>query len=224
MIAEEKWNRTTTSSTLSAGAPKAHFKRWLQIMKHRKGIIATSLLSTALVGLAWYWVVGYDNYHVVVQGELYRSAQLSSTELLNYIERDGVATVINLRHDVNGTWWSKEKVVCGREGVMHIDVPLMGGRAPTMEEMKNLVSVMHKSRRPLLVHCKHGADRTSLAIALYLLEEGNAEAVPTSAFSARYGHLPILFPSMQCFDNAYTQYRLEKSQQNPARDGLKPRP
>ena len=179
--------------------------RWT---RRRKVLLVIHELLVALVIVAaWCWFVVYDNHHVVIEGELYRSAQVSGSELRAYIERDGLATIISLRENTNTTWWSAEKAVCEQAGVTHVDVPLAGTRAPTVVEMQNLVTTLRNAMRPLLIHCRHGADRTSLAVALYLNEKNSPEHDPLRAFSPRYGHLPALFRRTRCFDDAFDTHR-----------------
>jgi protein tyrosine phosphatase (PTP) superfamily phosphohydrolase (DUF442 family) len=166
-----------------------------------------------LASAAWWWIVAYDNYHTVIQGTLYRSAQVSDRELSDYIQRDRLATVINLREDTDATWRKKEKAVCRRNNVKHIDIPLSGGRSPTIEQMNALVEAFQANDPPFLLHCKHGADRTALAAALFLLTQDNSDRSPESAFSARYGHLPCIFQGTKQFDDAYARYKTMQGQQ-----------
>ncbi|MDP6525267.1 MAG: tyrosine-protein phosphatase [Kiritimatiellia bacterium] len=175
-------------------------------MKHRKGSLIVTLLIVMPLVVSLYWIHLYDNYHCVIDGELYRSAQLSGKELRGYIDKDGLATVINLRTETNANWWAKEKTLCEDEGVMHFDIPLKGDQRPTMEKMAELVGVFQRCERPLLIHCRHGADRTSLAVALYLLERRDRSVDPPSAFSIKYGHMPMIFRHVRCLDEAFARY------------------
>jgi protein tyrosine/serine phosphatase len=46
-----------------------------------------------------------ENFHAVVPGELYRSAQLSGSRLERHIQAEGIRTVINLRGPNPGSAW-----------------------------------------------------------------------------------------------------------------------
>jgi protein tyrosine phosphatase (PTP) superfamily phosphohydrolase (DUF442 family) len=175
-------------------------------MKNRfKTILITALVLIAVaIVSAWYWMKIYDNYHVVIEGELYRSAQLGYAEFQKYISIDDLKTVVNLRDDTNSTWWFYETGICERMDVKHIDFPLGGNQRLTIDQMNNLVETMANAESPMLIHCKHGADRTALAVALYLNNKGIKH--PEEAFSAKYGHLPMLFKSVQCFDKSFENY------------------
>ena len=74
------------------------------------------------------WPGWYDNYHVVIPGELYRSAQMSAPRLQEHIAGDGIRTVINLRPETNELWHTQEQQACRMGGVAYIDFPLAGDR------------------------------------------------------------------------------------------------
>ena len=151
------------------------------------------------------WPGWYDNYHVVIPGELYRSAQMSALRLREHIARDGLRTVINLRPETNELWHAQEERTCKITSVDFIDLPLAGDQAPSSRQMAALVTILRQARRPMLIHCEHGADRTSFAVALYLSKvSGVPERQARAAFSIRYGHLA--FTRVGCFDEAFAQF------------------
>ena len=163
------------------------------------------LVALLLVILAFCmgWLFCFDNYHEVISGQLYRSGQMSASQLSRHADHDRIATVINLRPDTNETWYVEEVKVCGQSGICHVDFPMQGDVPPTRERMTDLVSLMRRSARPMLIHCTHGADRTGLAIALYLnAVENRPPAEAAQALSLKYGHLPV----MKAFDRAFREY------------------
>lgn len=172
-----------------------------------------AVLSVCAIGLslglaAVFWLGVYDNYHPVVEGELYRCGQMSPAGLRRRLTADRIATVINLRPETNETWWAEETRICREMGVTHVDVPLAGDRPPTAARIEALVNAMRSAAKPALVHCEHGADRTSFASALYLLAvKGAPYETARRAFSPRYGHLPWVFRSVECFDTAFREVR-----------------
>src|SRR3546814_3645424 len=91
----------------------------------RRFIKWTGMLTAASVLL----IGGYlgflqlsGNFHEVVAGELYRSAQPSAAKLENYVRRHGIRTVINLRGENSDTRWYREEVDTARRlGIQHID-------------------------------------------------------------------------------------------------------
>lgn len=154
-------------------------------------IVAVVLLPLALkVGDV---VIG-ENFHTVVAGELYRSAQLSGPHLQRHIRSEGIRTVINLRGPNAGRdWYDEEVAACEQMGVRHIDVRISARELPPPPEAAALMSALHNATKPILVHCNGGADRSGLACAAYLIAEHGADslAAASSQLSLWYGHLPV---------------------------------
>lgn len=110
--------------------------------------------------------------HAIVEGAAWRSAQLAIGEFEEFVERKGVRGVLSLRgssarddaHDAEVAW-------CAANGVEHVQVPLTPTRMPTPEQGRALLRALDSLPRPILVHCRQGADRTGLAAAVYLAVE-----------------------------------------------------
>lgn len=163
------------------------------------------MAATLATAITIAWIVLSRNYHTVIPGELYRSGQMSERQLLAHATTDHLATIINLRPETNQAWHATEVSACASQGITHIDFPLDGNKAPTLARMVELVNTMKPARRPILIHCAHGADRTGLAVALYLSAiSDQPEGEASRALSLRYGHLPV--PRMRCFDRAFEAY------------------
>jgi protein tyrosine phosphatase (PTP) superfamily phosphohydrolase (DUF442 family) len=102
---------------------------------------------------------GVPNLHRVDEG-LYRSAQPDEEGFRN-LHRRGIRTVVNLRR--NGT-----------DGERLAGLPLKEVRIPVAvweptedQLVRFLRTACDPARRPVLVHCRHGADRTGLFCAAY---------------------------------------------------------
>lgn len=158
------------------------------------------IIVLMMVGFCAWWLLLYDNYHEVIPGQLYRSGQMSVTRLCKHADRDHLATVINLRPEITEAWHDQEVRACIGRGIRHVDFPMSGDIPPTTEAMDDLLNLMRRSARPLLIHCEHGADRTGLAVALYLRTiDSQPEIEARKALSMKYGHLP----RMKAFDEAF---------------------
>ena len=154
------------------------------------GSLALGLLS--LLATAYWWINFYPNFHTVVEGELYRSAQLSPSQLQAFVSEKRIASVINLRgSNPNEGWWLAETDYCREAGVIHLDFAWTNRNLPSREELRDFIEKCRTTPQPILVHCRSGADRTGLACALYLHHiKHHEEADARECFSVRYGHIP----------------------------------
>jgi protein tyrosine/serine phosphatase len=134
------------------------------------------------------------NIHVVAQGELLRSAQLSELEFDQTVSRFGVRSVLNLRGARPGSdWFDAEVRASASHGVEHRDFELSAIRDVPVEQAAELVALMRRLPKPLLVHCQAGADRSGLASALYRYAVlGHPSADAAGELSVVYGHVPLL--------------------------------
>jgi len=146
--------------------------------------------------LAWraYDILIGSNFDVIVPGEAYRSAQLSSSQLQEKISIHGLRSVINLRGPHPGrAWYDDEVNACRQAGVSHFDIALSADRLPPPQALVQLIKVLRTAPEPLLVHCKQGADRTGLATAIWLIL--NRDVAPSQAaakgLTLWHGHMPV---------------------------------
>lgn len=97
-----------------------------------------------------------------VDEDLYRSGQLSQTELREILPQFGVQTVISLRDKAPGF----EAAICNYSGVELIEVPVH------KQGYGRLLEVFKTCRKPALVHCYWGKDRTGKAVEMWLGNRG----------------------------------------------------
>ena len=163
------------------------------------------LFSPLSAGL---WTVALQvtgNIHAVEDGAFYRSAQLGSDHLAATIRSYGIRTIINLRGAAPGQEWYEQEIATARNlGVGHIDLSMSADEEPDAETLERLVLYMRDSPKPILAHCKAGADRSGFASALYLFAIRHKPASEASAqLSFRYGHFSWLFSKTVAMDNAF---------------------
>lgn len=102
---------------------------------------------------------GLPNLHLVAPG-LYRSAQ-PDDEAPQAIAQLGIRTVLSLRAGRA----DRELQDTGRLALLRL--PLRTWAVDERDVLAALRVMTDAHRQPLLVHCKHGADRTGLVIAAY---------------------------------------------------------
>ncbi|MBX6316766.1 MAG: tyrosine-protein phosphatase [Isosphaeraceae bacterium] len=133
------------------------------------------------------------NFGVVDPGRVYRSAQPRGEGLRRILAEHRVASVLNLRGGSEADRWYAEELRATREfRADFYDFLLSAHRRPTRRELLTLLDLLTYCRYPLLIHCKSGADRTGMVVALYqMTQRGVPPARALRAFSIAYGHVPI---------------------------------
>jgi protein tyrosine/serine phosphatase len=114
---------------------------------------------------------GLDNLHKV-SNRIFRSAQPTKIGMKN-AETLGIGTVISLR--------SKQKDEKFAEGtnlnLIHVSMRAWNPRYEDAVEVMRLLNPdnVDLNKKPILIHCYHGADRTGMMIALYRIVYQNWE-------------------------------------------------
>ncbi|WP_112321082.1 fused DSP-PTPase phosphatase/NAD kinase-like protein [Oceanibium sediminis] len=126
------------------------------------------------------------NFATVAPG-IWRMSQPGPRELRR-LARRGLRTVVNLRGANEIGSYALERRAADALGLTLIDCPLRSNRPPTVAEVLALDEVFRTAERPLLVHCKSGADRAGLASALYLLLNDAPVAQARAQLSLRFLH------------------------------------
>ena len=123
----------------------------------------------AAVGASRLWYLAEQgNFHTISTGKAYRSAQLDRDELERYIAKYDIRSVINLRGgNTDESWYEEEINTCRKMGVSHFDLGLSAQKAPSSKKIAALLVLFATAPRPVLIHCKGGADRAGLAAALW---------------------------------------------------------
>ena len=143
------------------------------------------------------------NFHEVEPGRFYRSAQLRRFEFATLLPIFKIKTVINLRGENPTAKWYEDEVNVARElGVDLITIDLNSHEIPSREKVLQLIDAYHSAKGPILVHCLGGADRSSMAAALYeMLIVGKSKDEALKMLSWRYHHLDSTRPAQRYFVN-----------------------
>lgn len=150
-------------------------------------IQALVLLAGLLCSLSALAASQPDNFHRVT-AELYRSAQPSDIQM-HALQSAGIRTVLNLRQ-----WHSDSDEAQGTSLILyHVS---MNTVAFTRDDIVEALRILHRSVKPVLVHCWHGSDRTGLIIALYEMVFDHASRADVLAQLRRpeYGYHKNYFP------------------------------
>lgn len=176
----------------------------------RGAVILGSFLSVG-VGSAGLYLAALqmgNNFHAVVPGELYRSAQPTAALIAEYREGYDIKTIINLRGDNTGSGWYDSEVTEARKlGIAHVDFRMSARRELTTAQFDQLMDVFQKAEKPILVHCNSGADRSGLVSALYVAAIAKlGEEAAEGQISFRYGHIPLPVSSAYAMDRSFEAF------------------
>jgi protein tyrosine/serine phosphatase len=136
---------------------------------------------------AWLRIL-WTNFDEVAPG-VYRSNQPDHARL-SRLRDMGIRTIVNLRGTPRQSHYLFEAESCAALGLTMVNLHLNARRAAPRSELLALIDTFRTAEKPLLVHCKSGADRAGLAAAIYLLAiEGRSIAEARRQLGPAYIHL-----------------------------------
>ena len=173
-------------------------------------LTAVAALGVTCASYAAYCglLIWSGNHHTVAEGQLYRSAQLSGQELGEEIDAHRIRTVLNLRGPNPTDGWYQDEVAATRaHGAALYDVGISAQEPVAPEKIEKILAVLRDAPKPILVHCRSGADRAGFASALYRYAiEGQSAEVAVRELSLRYGHFPYLTSKSGAMDESASAY------------------
>ncbi len=135
---------------------------------------------------AWVRVFVWNFYKV--DDALYR-ANHPGFRVLSRARDLGIRSVLSLRGDAQNTPNIIEREACDRLGLELRFIRMRTSVLPQRDVLLELIALLRDMPKPLLVHCKSGADRTGLAVTLYLhVVRGRPLSEARKALSWRYAH------------------------------------
>ena len=173
-----------SSSPQTKARRRARRERWRQPLEtlgdRREAWASLMLADHGVLRLA------YRNRHQITP-TLWRSAQPSPGDIA-WARRAGVRTIVSLRGDGFGGDLLEQEA-CAREGLNFERIVMWSRSAPPKDSLRQAIARFPQLERPVLLHCKSGADRAGLGSALYLMIVDSVSAeVAQSQLSLRYGH------------------------------------
>lgn len=154
-------------------------------------VIAGALIFGLIVHLVSINLSG--NFHTVVPGQVYRSAQVVPGQLARLVGKTGLRSVLNLRGaHPDEPWYRAERAEAADLGLEMRDFRMSDREQLTPDRAAELLALMRDLPKPLLIHCRAGADRTGLAAALYLAAVQQMPADEAeSQLSLAFGHFSV---------------------------------
>jgi protein tyrosine phosphatase (PTP) superfamily phosphohydrolase (DUF442 family) len=148
------------------------------------------------------------NFQTVVPGTVYRSGQLIGGQWAAYLQKYAIKSLLNLRGERRASGWYQEEMrMAVQLGVTHYDVKLSAIREVDSGMLETILAIMRQAPKPLLIHCRSGADRSGLIAAMYLFAiEGQRAEAAAQQLSIFYGHFPYLFSRSGAMDRSFWRY------------------
>ncbi len=171
------------------------------------GAVSVFVVSVAYLG--FLQLTG--NFNTVVSGELYRSGQITPEQLDEYATKYGIKTIINLRgRNPGNSRYDAETAESQKLHIDHVDFGLSARREVTEQQAADLIVLLRSAQKPILIHCKAGADRSGFVSALYLaaIKKWRPE-LAEGQLSIRFGHFSLPFIPEYAMDRSLE--RLEVS-------------
>jgi protein tyrosine phosphatase (PTP) superfamily phosphohydrolase (DUF442 family) len=130
---------------------------------------ATILCGTACVAIVSAFA-GSENPNLPnfykVDDQVYRGAQPTDQGFKD-LAKLGVKTVIDLRQIGEHSQPQEEAVVTGL-GMRYVSIPMKGMSTPNDKQVADVMALFNdRTSGPVFVHCKRGADRTGMVVAVY---------------------------------------------------------
>jgi uncharacterized protein (TIGR01244 family) len=159
----------------------------------------------AAVGLYALLLAATNNFHTVIAGRLYRSAQPSAAEIATLYARYGIRTIVNLRGaHPEEAWYRDELAAAEKSGIALLDYPLSSSHDLKPGQIEDLIALLGQAQGPILVHCRNGADRSGIVSALYVAAVARgSEFFAELQLSPIFGHLPVWFMPAYAMDRSW---------------------
>jgi tyrosine-protein phosphatase SIW14 len=132
---------------------------------------------------------------------LYRGAQPTSEGFAN-LRQLGIDTIVRLSLGEEGA--AREQAEVEKLGMQFVGIPWSTQESPTPEQVGAFLDVFDvPSHTRVFVHCKAGADRTGVMIALYRIRIDNWTVKRALDEMNAFHHHPIFLPHLQAFVRAF---------------------
>jgi protein tyrosine phosphatase (PTP) superfamily phosphohydrolase (DUF442 family) len=151
----------------------------------------------------------YFNFHPILPGQAYRSAQPSPAFLEKVVQENHIQSILKFNRVVESSWSQDEFAEAKKLGVEMFYIPIGVSELPTRPDMIRIISALDHAPRPILVHCKTGADRTGLASVLLAMQAGESfQQAKDAQLRLRFGHVGHIGDDV---DDVLTQYDQDRA-------------
>jgi protein tyrosine/serine phosphatase len=166
-------------------------------------VLLGTVLAVLLGALAWQKAIKPNvipkNFGVVVPGQIYRSGELTPSTLRKVVEENQIRTILDLGTFTEGSAGDRrEQATAHALGVVRYRFSLNGDATGNPNFYVQALQLMNDpAKRPILVHCGAGSERTGCVVILYrnIIEGKAIDDVYTEALE--YRHRPERNPRLR---------------------------
>lgn len=157
-------------------------RRWARLHYH--------LFDHAFLRVFW------TNFWPVAPG-VWRSNQPTAARFARY-KAMGIKTVVNLRGEDAFAHYLFEKETCEALGLVMVDAKLWARNAAPRKRIVAVIDALRAAEKPMMFHCKSGADRAGFVAAMYqLVFEGVPVAEARKQLGLKFIHLEFTKTGVQ---------------------------
>jgi uncharacterized protein (TIGR01244 family) len=147
------------------------------------------------------------NFHRVNE-HLYRGGQPKDGGIKKLAEL-GVKTIVNLRGESDDT--RVEETEAKNLGLQYLNIPMSSAGRPTDEQIKQIFEIIDSPEKPpVFIHCRRGADRTGVIVAIYRIKRDGWTAEQAIDEAKHYGMGLIQFQKRGFIKDFYEQQHRER--------------
>ena len=162
-------------------------------------VIAIGLTGTIIINV-------FGNFYKVNDG-VFRSGQLNKYNLEYYTQKHNIKTIINLRGKDTDRDYIDEIKISKKYEIEHIDYEMSNKKYLDFNKTLKIVKMLENVKKPVLIHCLGGADRTSLVAGLYQIAIAKTSLeTAKKQFSILYGHAPFIRKHVLTMDESFDNY------------------
>lgn len=132
-----------------------------------------------------------------VDDHVYRGAQPTESGFQD-LAKLGIKTIVDLRDVGEHSQADEEKIVTGL-GMRYVSIPMHGLSTPKDDKVATVQALFNDTASgPVFVHCKRGADRTGMVVAVYRISHDQWDNKKALTEAKSYG--------MSIFERAIQSY------------------
>lgn len=169
---------------------QSQYKRWREQLPERVGLPHVAFLAHLdMLFLDHGWLRPWYNRPQEIAPGIWRSNQPTPKVLARLARKQGLRSVINLRGESPRAATVLETHACARLGLEIGHSRWSSRRPPSVARVLELMHWLETLPKPILIHCKSGADRAGLASAIAAHQAGLPAAEVRAQLSWSYWHI-----------------------------------